>query len=303
MTRLPLVLALAAALGCGSFASTRPPASRPRPAIDDVAAASPNRGMKAYWIGHATVLVQMADRWIITDPNFSPRVGVFVKRRVAPGIDLDALPEIDWVLISHAHLDHLDHPSLRRLNESASLAAPPGVVHYLPGHTPFREVVALSPWQAVERDGVRITAIPVRHGDGRFGLDELYNRHAHTGYVVEHAGMTLFFAGDTAYDPVSFKQVGERFAVDLALIPVGPAGTAFGPMMRRVHVSPPEALRILADVRARWMIPIHHGTFFTGGARELDAIEKAIRQHPLHDRVLLLRAGESVTVEPPASRG
>jgi L-ascorbate metabolism protein UlaG (beta-lactamase superfamily) len=267
----------------------------PQPAIEE-AASAPRHDIKAWWVGHATVLVEMGDRWILTDPMFSDRLGMVLKRNAPPGVDLDALPEVDWVLISHAHMDHLDHRSLYRLNESARLAVPPGVVPYLP-KIAFSEVAPLAPWRAVERDGIRVTAVPVRHGNGRFLLDELFRRDAHTGYVVEYSGMTVFFAGDTGYDPEYFKAIGARWKIDLALIPVAPAGSRlFRPFIRRVHVNPEEALRIFDDTHARYMIPIHHSTFFAHGHGEMDEITSAIARYPQRDHVLLLRAGESAVI-------
>ena len=289
MQRAFLVI-LAVAVGC----SAAPPARLARPVVEEVA---PRSDLKAWWIGHATVLIEMADRWILTDPNFSGSVGMVVHRKVAPGVDLDALPEIDWVLISHAHLDHLDHPSLRRVGEQAAVATPPGAAAALP-KIPFRRVAPLGAWQSVEQEGVRITAVPVRHGDARWGLDAIYRHDAHTGYVVEYSGLTVFFAGDTGYDPQFFKQIGLRFPkIDLALIPVGPAGSRFfRPLMRSAHVNPAEALRIFDEVHARWMIPIHFGTFFQASPAEMAEIRAAIRKHPRGDRVLLLRQGEAAEI-------
>ena len=278
------------AAGC----ATAPAARVAQPELEEVA---PRDDLKAWWIGHATVLVEMADRWIVTDPNFSNSIGMVVHRKVAPGIDLDALPEIDAVLISHAHLDHLDKPSLRRIGEQASVFAPPGAATALP-NIPFRRVAAMKEWQTTEQDGMRITAVPVRHGDARWGLDAVYRSHAHTGWVVEYAGMTVFFAGDTGYDPQYFKEVGRRFPkIDLALIPMGPAGNRFfRPLMRAVHVNPAEALQIFDEVHARWMIPIHFGTFFQNTASEMAEIQAAIRKSPRGDHVLLLRQGESAEI-------
>jgi L-ascorbate metabolism protein UlaG (beta-lactamase superfamily) len=294
---LRVVLGLAfASASCGPFLHTQPAKTLARPAVEDTGPLASAR-LKAYWLGHATVLVEMGDRWILTDPNFSSRTGLLVKRRVAPGIDLDALPEIDWVLVSHAHFDHLDVPSLRRVGEQAAVAVPPDAARYLPD-VRFREVAQLMPWQAVEREGVRITAVPVQHGDGRFALDGLYHHHAHTGYIVEYRGMTVFFAGDTAYHPSYFKQIGQRFRIDLALLPMGPAGSrAFGRLTHHAHARPDEAMRIFAELGARWMIPIHHGTFFTGGEPERREIAQAIARHPLAARVALLESGQSLTIE------
>jgi N-acyl-phosphatidylethanolamine-hydrolysing phospholipase D len=272
--------------GGGQAAAASVPATAP--------AAAP--GLRAYWVGHATVLVAIGDKWIITDPNFSDRVGLFARRKVTPGVDLDALPAVDWILVSHGHFDHLDKRSLRRLSPTARVAVPPGLEPFVPKGR-FRQVVSLPAWQTVERDGVRVTAVPVRHGDGRFGVDGAFRRGSHTGFVVEHRGLTLFFAGDTAYHERYFKEIGRRFAIDVALVPIGPVG--FAPVrgvMRTRHADPADALRILADVDARWMIPIHHGTFFTGGQRELDALEVAVRRSPVGSRVRLLKPGEAFTL-------
>jgi N-acyl-phosphatidylethanolamine-hydrolysing phospholipase D len=258
--------------------------------------APPAAGLRAYWVGHATVLVAMGDKWIITDPNFSDRVGLFARRKVKPGIDLDALPAIDWILVSHGHFDHLDKRSLRRLSPAAAVATPPGVARFVPKGR-FKEVVSLAEWHSVERDGMCVTAVPVRHGDGRYGVDSAFRRGSHTGFVVEYQGLTIFFAGDTAYDDRYFKEIGRRFRIDVALVPIGPVGVApVQRFMRTRHADPADGLRILADVGARWMIPIHHGTFFTGGKRELDALEAAVRRSPVGSRVQLLQPGEAFTL-------
>jgi L-ascorbate metabolism protein UlaG (beta-lactamase superfamily) len=247
-------------------------------------------------VGHATVLVAMGDKWIITDPNFSDRVGLFARRKVRPGIDLDALPAVNWILVSHGHLDHLDRRSLKRLSPAAAVAVPPAVARHVPRGR-FKEVVPLRDWQTVERDGVRVTAVPVQHGDGRYAVDAPFRRGGHTGFVVEYQGLTLFFAGDTAYHPAYFKEIGKRFRIDVALVPIGPVGIApIRGIMRSRHADPADALRILEDVGARWMLPIHHGTFFTGGKREIDVLAAAVRKSSVGSRVKLLKPGEAFTL-------
>ena len=291
-------LLLASAIGCGFFTRTEDPAFRPSPA-GELTARPDDDSLRVWWIGHATVLVKMGDRWILTDPVFSARLAFFVKRYVAPGIDLHGLPRIDWVLVSHAHADHLDPPSLRRLNPSANLVVPPGALPYLPADAPFAGFAALAPWQSVTQDGVTITAVPARHADGRWQLDGLWSRQAHTGYVIQHRGLTVYFAGDTAWDATIFKEIGRRFpGIDLALIPVGPATRPAVTrwFTDRVHVSPAEAMRVFEDVGARWMLPIHHGTFFRHGPGERRLIADAIEGSGRRDRVLMLQIGQAATV-------
>lgn len=292
---LAMIVGFVPLVGCGNFQTMRPAPFTARPAEET--ASAQDGALRAYFVGHATVLLRIADKWIITDPNFSSRVGVIAKRYVAPGIDLDELPHIDWILVSHAHSDHLDHASLERLNASASIAVPPGVVPHLPGR-PFARVAALDPWQSVESDGVRITAVPVRHRDDRFFFDGIWARKAHTGFLVEYAGETVFFAGDTAYDAKMFRALGQHYRIDLALIPVGPAGE--GPLARiftkPVHANPEEGMKIFEDVHARYMIPIHYGTFWNASNAEVSELMRAIHDHHADNRVFILRAGQSATL-------
>jgi L-ascorbate metabolism protein UlaG (beta-lactamase superfamily) len=294
-------LGLALLLGTGClFHHTRPPEIRARPAEE--ARADPAGSLRVWWIGHATVLVKMGDRWLLTDPVFSRRVGTFVKRHVEPGVAPEALPPVDVAVISHAHADHLDFPSLERLRAQTVLAVPPGVLTYLPDDLPTRRIASLGVWESVDLDGMRITAVPAQHSDGRWQIDALWNHRAHTGWVVEYQGMTVFFAGDTGYDAEAFRAIGRRFRIDLALIPVGPVSRLGGNFfMRRVHVSPREAMRVFADVKAAFMVPIHYGTFFRGSSGEKREVMAAIAESPLRHKVLALEIGESALLYPPAA--
>lgn len=301
MRSLTLALLLAVSACGNTFGAMRAPAFRPNPVAEDAARPHVPGEITAIWIGHATVLVKLDDRWVITDPIFSARLGGVVKRYVAPGIDLAGMPRLSWVLISHAHTDHLDIPSLRRLDATAELAVPPGVLAYLPDSLPFAEVAPLARWRSVEKDGVRVTAVPAKHVNGRWFFDEMWSRQANTGWIVEHHGLTVYFAGDTAYDAGMFREIRRRFPhIDLALIPVGPAGESHMSrwFSKRWHVDPEQAMRAFEDLGARWMIPIHHGTFYQTGANEDRAITRAIMKHDLLDRVLFLRIGETVVLAP-----
>src|SRR6185295_4471814 len=104
-------------------------------------------------------------------------------RNVGAAIAPAELPPIDAILISHAHFDHLDFPSLRQLGD-APLLVPPGVPTFLPGDLPQRRVVALDTWQAWSQGDVRITAVPASHGDGRYLVDRWHKR-SHTGWIIE----------------------------------------------------------------------------------------------------------------------
>ena len=252
-------------------------------------------GLSALWVGHATCLFQIGDKVFITDPIFSETAGMVSKRSIEPGIQPQAIDRLDYILVSHIHFDHLNYSSLSMLPKSAVMLLPKGAAEYIPefGFSDYREMKS---WSTFEADGVRITAVPVRHFNGRYGFDGawLHWTTTFTGYVIEYQGKTVFFAGDTGYDPEKFKEIGRRFAIDLALIPIAPVEPH--DFMKYVHADPAEALHIFDDVRAKFMIPIHHRTFIQGLDTSLtyaqDQLTALVAARHLQDRVLLLKIGE-----------
>ena len=290
---IPIALALAVAVAaCGVLAPTAPAPRHLHPVA--AAPAADTRSVAVYWIGHATVLVRLGDRWILTDPVFADRLGGVVVRKVGAALSIDELPPLDCVLVSHGHLDHLERPTLARLDRRATLVVPPGLPSFVPPDH-FAALATLAPWQSIDCHGVRITAVPASHGNGRYGLDALWRRHDHTGFVLEGGGVTGYFAGDTGYDPSIFRAIGARFAIDLALLPVGPAGRArwIERWRRDVHLTPADALLAFAETGARWMVPVHWGAFYQDPRDERRVIEAAIAADPRRDRVRLLTVGDS----------
>lgn len=231
-----------------------------------------NARLAVLWVGHATALVQIDDKVILTDPVFTSTVGQLSKRLVEPGLDPENLSPVDAVLISHMHLDHLSLGSLSAIESKVRmLLMPPKGVTYL---TDFAfPVLELRAWQAWEKDGLRVTAAPVDHEGFRYGIDAAWMQGAFTGYVIEYHGLKVYFGGDTAYDPKLFVSVADRFpAIDLALLPIGPIEPrAF---MRRTHMDPGEALQAFFDLGAKRMVPIHYGTFINGTEDPNDALRE-----------------------------
>jgi L-ascorbate metabolism protein UlaG (beta-lactamase superfamily) len=256
----------------------------------------PDVGISVLWIGHATTLIQIHDRVIITDPVFTKTVGLLAKRSIDPGVDPAAITRLDDILISHMHFDHFSYSSLDLLSKKATLCFPAGGIEYVPEFG-FARTYPLKPWQSIENDGVRITAVPVQHFGGRYGFDAMMNdAPTWTGYVIEYKGITVFFAGDTGYNPEFFKEIGRRFRVDVALIPIAPVEPR--EYMSRIHVDPAEALQVFEDVGAKIMIPIHHDTFFQGLEPRLSyaksTLQKLIAERSLQDRVKILEVGEQI---------
>jgi L-ascorbate metabolism protein UlaG (beta-lactamase superfamily) len=247
------------------------------------------------WIGHATLLVGIRGHWLLTDPVFSERLVGVVRRQVEPPVTPSELPPLDAILISHAHFDHLDLPSLRRLAD-APLLVPSGLPAVLPRDLPQHRVIALDTWQTWTSGELRITAVPAAHGDGRYGIDRWHTR-THAGWVIEVGGRTVYFAGDTGYVTEQARELGRRFQIDVGLIPVGPAGRPhwFEQMRADVHTTPDTALDLFHDTGAQWMVPIHFGTFFQSMDQELPLIQAAVVRHHLERSVRILSIGETTT--------
>lgn len=292
--------------GCSPFVSRF--AARALDQLSDPVQPVPNRveaplrsdvGLSILWVGHATVLIQIHDKVIITDPVFTKTVGLLAKRSVEPGLDPAAITRLNAILISHLHFDHFSYGSLGMLPKQATLIVPPGAGEYTPdfGFAATREAKT---WETIEEDSLRITAVPVQHFGGRYGFDVLWGpARPWTGYIIQYKGTTVFFSGDTGYNPEFFKEIGRRFHIDVALLPIAPVEPR--EFMKRVHTDPAEALQAFEDLGASIMIPIHYDTFFQGLEPEIGYAKKLmkalIEERGLQDRVNLLDIGEQIIVK------
>jgi L-ascorbate metabolism protein UlaG (beta-lactamase superfamily) len=260
----------------------------------------PQVGLSVLWIGHATCLIQIGDKVLLTDPIFTNTAGMISKRRIEQGILPSSIDRLDYILISHIHFDHLSYGSLSLLPKTATMLLPPGGGEYTPefGFSEYREMNA---WTTFEADGVHITTVPVKHFNGRYGFDVAWlDHHMYTSYVIEYQGKTVFFAGDTGDDPEMFREMGRKFTIDIALIPI--ALVEPRDFMMRVHTDPKEALQIFEDVEAKFMIPIHHRTFVQGLDASLtyaqDQLRQLVTERHLEDRIMHLTIGEQRIVVP-----
>ena len=307
--KVPVSVALSLLLafsGCNSiasrfFAKSMTQISEPTRPIENkiVSPLSADVGLSVLWVGHATVLIQIGDKVILTDPVFSQTIGLVSRRLTEPGLDPRAITRLNAILISHIHFDHFAYGSLDLLPRSASLYVPSGGIPYTPEFG-FSNLHAVKAWQPIEEDGLRITPVPVQHFGGRYGFDATWNAEpTWTGYVIEYRGTTILFAGDTGYHPEYFREIGRRFRIDVALVPIAPIEPrAF---MSRVHTDPSEALQIVDDVGAKLLIPIHHETFFLGlepdAAYARSLLTKLIDERGLADRVKILEIGQQIIIK------
>ena len=219
----------------------------------------PEARLSALWIGHATVLLQLDDRFVLTDPVFSHTLAQASPRLVEPGLDAERIPPLAAVVVSHMHFDHLSFGSLDAIEQRTPVVlVPPGVRANMPRYS--FEIRELESWASYEHDGLRVTAVPVQHVGGRYALDTAFETRAFTGYVFEYHGLSVYFGGDTGYIPSAFKATHARFpTLSLALLPICP--DAPRDFMQYTHISPNQALDAFALLGAQRMIPIHFDTY------------------------------------------
>jgi L-ascorbate metabolism protein UlaG (beta-lactamase superfamily) len=297
------VLVRASGRAAGSlFASPRKVAKLKEP-IDK------NARLAVLWVGHATALVQIDDKVILTDPVFTSSVGQLSKRLVEPGLDPENLPPVDAVVISHLHFDHLSLGSLDMIQKKVRMLLMPrtGATYLTDFDFP---VLELRPWQGYEKDGLRVTAVPVDHVGFRYGADEAWMNEGFTGYVIEYHGIKVYFGGDTAYDQKLFVDVGQRFpGIDVALLPIGPIEPR--DLMRRFHADPGEAVQAFIDLGAKRMVPIHYDTFVNSTDEPGDALKqltlaekkwdlgkREVAVVAVGERRVFLKKGEGPSVQP-----
>jgi L-ascorbate metabolism protein UlaG (beta-lactamase superfamily) len=213
------------------------------------------RSLSAVWIGHATVLLRIGGMTILTDPVFSQRVGIGLgvvtagpTRRYAPAIALHDLPKIDLILLSHAHYDHLDRPSLVKLPKRTPVIAAQHTGDLI-RDLGFRKVREMKWGEHVSLGAVSVAAHQVKH----WGARNIFDSHRmFNAYVLRANSQSVLFGGDTAYQDY-FKGID---GVDLAILGIG----AYDPYVA-AHATPEQAWEMAGHCRARHVLPMHHSTF------------------------------------------
>ena len=250
-----------------------------------------DRGIHAAWLGHSTVLLKVDGATILTDPVFSSRIGLDfrlftlgVKRLVAPALAIRELPRLDVVLLSHAHFDHFDIPSLRALENRGTTVVTAAKTADLLRVRRYAQVRELGWDERVSIGPFEIRAFRVNHWGARMRNDAY---RGYNGYTIDAGRYRILFGGDTA-DTEAFCALRSSRMFDLAIMPVG----AYDPWIR-YHCTPEQSWRMANEAGAEFFLPVHHQTFPLSSEPYLEPIERAVdaagRQA---ERVALRRIGE-----------
>ena len=250
------------------------------------------------WIGQSTILLNYKNLTVLTDPQFSNRASPLFfggPKRVTPTpFEIEDLPNIDIVLISHNHYDHLDRSSIRDLikhQPSIKFLVPLGL-----GQTLYKwgvvDVTELDWWQAINLHEVEIQPSPVKHWSSRSLLDR--NSSLWAGWMIKWDDFSFYFAGDSGYSS-DFKETAKRLGnPTLAAIPIG----AYEPrdFMKAAHMNPEEAVKVFEDLQAKYGVAIHWGTFKLTTERMDEPPERLLRslkdQRIPYDKFRALSHGE-----------
>jgi L-ascorbate metabolism protein UlaG (beta-lactamase superfamily) len=242
---------------------------RPLPAVNPIAGWStpPGSGLRATWLGHSTVLIEIDGLRVLTDPVWGPRASpsriVGPKRFQPVPVALKAMPPIDLVLVSHDHYDHLDYPTIRELaRHEVPFVTSLGVgAHLQAWGVPAPRITELDWWEshtlhnAARNAELTVTAAPSQHFSGR-GLKDR-NATLWSSMVMRGRRHAVFFSGDTGLT-TEYRAIAERLGpFDLVMLEVG----AYHPAWGHIHLGPRNALQALALLGGGAFLPVHWGTF------------------------------------------
>jgi len=220
----------------------------------------PAEQTKLIWLGHSTFLLNIDGTIVLVDPVFSGYASPvsFTAKRFQPSVlSLEALPEIDVVLISHDHYDHLDQSSIEYFSKKQTLIISPlGVgVHLKRWGIPADRIIEKDWWETHTFNGIEFIATPAQHFSGRDGFNN--DETLWASWIVNSTQSRLFYSGDSGYD-IHFKQIGERYGpFDLSIMENGQYDKAWS----AVHMFPAETLQAHLDVNAEYLMPVHWGMY------------------------------------------
>lgn len=256
-----------------------------------------NRGnFSITWIGHSTFLIQLGGLNILTDPVWAKRMGL-QKRLTEPGIAIEHLPDIDVVVISHGHYDHLDFASIKRLKGNPTYYVPVGMKSLFTRRG-YRKVEEANWWDSFVVEGLKLSFVPAQHWTKR-GLTDTNTSHW-GGWVIEDSEKekSVYFVGDTGYFR-GFKDIAECFDLDIVLMPIG----AYEPewFMKSSHINPEDAIKAFLELKGKTFIPMHYGAYRLADDTGPEALERMYKEWQRlglsQDLLKVLLIGETYWVE------
>ncbi|MGZ9585448.1 MBL fold metallo-hydrolase [Paenibacillus marinisediminis] len=224
------------------------------------------------FIGHCTFLIQLGGLNIITDPVWAMRMG-FQKRMSRPNVAITDLPEIDIVLISHNHYDHLHYSSIRRLKGQPLYLVPKGLGNSFM-RKGLRQVKEFEWWDSLQHQSLRMTFVPSLHWSRRTLWDT--NRSLWGGWVLEGADQqSVYFVGDSGYHD-HFRRIGEQFQLQHVLMPIG----CYEPewFMKKQHMTPEEAVRAFDELGGKHFIPMHYDAYRLADDTPREALDRLLNR-------------------------
>jgi len=271
--------------------------------MDSTELANYKGDLRLFWFGHSTFLIQANGKNIILDPMFGesaspiPHIAVQRFNKKLP-IALEQLPQIDAVLISHDHYDHLDYASIQGLKDKTkAYYAPLGVgAHLEAWGIDKTQIHELDWWQNAEYDDLRFVCTPAQHFSGR---GKWFSDQASTlwsSWVIQTNDNNIFFSGDSGYGS-HFKAIGNTYGpFDVALMECG----QYNELWKEIHMMPEETVQAAIDVKAKLLMPIHWGAFKLAMHHWTDPIEQALAFSQKENIALLApRIGEEIVVNKP----
>jgi L-ascorbate metabolism protein UlaG (beta-lactamase superfamily) len=233
---------------------------------------------KLIWFGHSAFLLQIDGQNILLDPMLgevpAPHPWLGGKRfsKELP-IEIEKLPVIDAIIISHDHYDHLDYESIQKLKEKTKqFYVPLGVgAHFIAWGVPAEKVHELAWWDEIEHENLKLTFAPARHFSGR-GFTR--NNTLWGSWIIKGSKDNIYFSGDSGYGP-HFKEIGEKYGpFDFAMLECG----QYNPNWAQIHMMPEETAQAALDVKAKLMMPIHWGAFTLALHSWTDPIERVTKK-------------------------
>lgn len=266
--------------------------------VDSISIANYNSKTRFIWFGHSTFLLQIKGKNLLIDPMFgdvpapNPLLGNKRFSNELP-IEIEKLPSIDAVLITHDHYDHLDYESIQKLKGKVKLFFTPlGIgIHLLKWGVEKERIIELDWWQEIKFDDLTIRCTPAQHFSGR-GISDR-EKTLWCSWIIQSADENLFFSGDSGYGS-HFKEIGEQYGpFDFAFMECG----QYNNLWPLVHMFPEETAQAGLDIKAKKMMPIHWGAFKLASHSWTEPVERISKKaKELNVDLVIPKIGEIIEI-------